>query len=73
MRLHTELHSEESGNVYHDGTFQNWSPKATPRTPFRFDDGVRFFMSPVELAPWDEWTTDVNASPIKPDDDRPEV
>lgn len=24
-------------------------------------------MAPVDVAPWDEWTTDVNASPDKPE------
>lgn len=53
---------------YHDGSFKVWSQEPTMETPFHYSDGTRFFMSPVELAPWDDWTVDVYASPMKPDD-----
>lgn len=64
-RQYSLLHKKEP---YHDGSFKFWSKEPTPFTPFHFMDGVRLRMSPIELAPWDQWTTDENASPDKPDD-----
>jgi hypothetical protein len=67
MRMFEELHTEKSGKVFHDGSHKVWSAKFTPETPFRFDDGTRFYMSPIEVAPWDEWPTDPDASPDMPE------
>lgn len=67
MRMFTELHTEKSGRVFHDGTYQGWVKEFDPAHPFRYDDGTRFYMAASDVAPWDEFTTDPDASPVKPD------
>lgn len=63
-RLFALLHEEQP---YHDGTFQRWAKEPSAAYPFHYGDGHRFYLTPSDIAPWDEWTTDVNASPDKPD------
>lgn len=64
MRILAELHKDAP---YHDGSFEHWAKEPSIQYPFRWDDGTRFYMARVDEAPWDEWTTDANASPIQPD------
>lgn len=54
---------------YHDGTFADWSKDRSADHPYHFNDGVDIGVALVDPAPWDSFTTDVRASPIKPDDD----
>lgn len=63
-RLFSLLHEERP---YHNGDFTGWSKEPSVSTPFHYGDGHRFYMAPVDVAPWDEWTTDANASPDKPE------
>lgn len=51
---------------WHDGTFQSWSKVRTAEFPYRFDMGVRVGVARTNLAPWDEFTTKVDASPVPP-------
>lgn len=59
QRLYDQIHSEETGRVFHDGTFTEWAPRASPFTPFRYDDGVSIHSTPVDLAPTDQFLTPV--------------
>jgi hypothetical protein len=63
-RLFDLLHKDKP---YHDGKFLMWAEVPSRLTPFHYADATRFFMSPIELSPWDNWTTDRHASPDKPD------
>jgi hypothetical protein len=64
-RLFDLLHEKEP---FHDGAFLIWSDKPSKLTPFRYDDGTRFYMAPIDEAPWDKWPTEKYASPDKPQD-----
>ena len=59
---------------YHNGTFTDWGKTRSTDHPYRYDEGVVIGIADHNIAPWDEFTTQVDASPIQPrDDDRPLV
>lgn len=57
--LHREL-------PWHDGTFQSWAKERSSSHPYHFTHGVRVSVSDEDLAPWDTFTTERNASPLRP-------
>ena len=40
---------------FHDGSFLRWSKKRSRDYPFRYTDGVTFWLSPVEVDPDADW------------------
>lgn len=50
--LYAELHAERP---YHDGSFKSWAKERSSNFPFRFTDGLSFYMSPVEVNPDDQF------------------
>jgi hypothetical protein len=61
-RAYAELHSERS---FHDGTFTSWAKERSRSHPYHFGDGVSLWVADQDAAPWDEFTTKVNASPVE--------
>jgi hypothetical protein len=62
--LYADLHEKAP---YHDGTFANWSDKRTRGFPFKYDEGVTIGVADHDLSPWDEFTTNRDASPLPPE------
>lgn len=58
---------------YHDGTFQSWSKERGEAFPYRYTEGVKLGVADHDLAPWDTFTTDMNASPLPDASDEPEL
>ncbi len=50
-----ELHDEKTGRVFHDGTERSWSKTFGAAHPYNYDDGVRLFVTAVDLSPDDDW------------------
>lgn len=67
QRLYDQLHSEETGRVFHDGTFTEWALKPSPFTPYRYDDGVSIHAAPVDTNPEDQFLTAVEV--VEPTED----
>lgn len=63
---YNDLHEDRG---FHDGTFTRWNSKRTPEFPVAAGDGVSFGVTDYDRTPWDHFTTDENASPVKPTDD----
>ena len=53
-RRYDELHEAAP---FHDGTFSNWSQRATATTPYHYRDGVSVWVAPVDLSPDDDFLT----------------
>lgn len=53
---------------WHDGTFTAWASKRTPAYPFHRDAGVSIHVAEHDLTPWDDFTTDPDASPVRPEE-----
>ena len=53
---------------YHDGTFKSWAATRSSSHPVHFEAGVTIGAATEDLAPWDAFTTQVDASPVAPDD-----
>ena len=51
---------------FHDGTFTSWSAKRSTSHPYHFRSGVTFGVADRDVAPWDRFTTDRDASPVDP-------
>lgn len=56
---------------YHDGTFRSWVKDRSRSHPHHYRDGVTVYVTPVDHAPWDEFTTRESASPLPPDEPQP--
>jgi hypothetical protein len=54
---------------WHNGAFSSWAKEQSPRHPIHFRHGVTVGVAPVDLSPWDKFTTDANASPVPPEPD----
>jgi hypothetical protein len=52
---------------YHDGSWRAWSKERTAATPYHFLDGVSVYVSTVDDNPADDFLTDENAAPWKPE------
>lgn len=57
------LHKDQP---WHDGTFKSWREERSASHPYHYTHGVKFGIADHDMAPWDAFTTDVNASPEKP-------
>jgi len=55
--------------IYHDGSFTSWKSEQTRSHPYRFDAGVNVGVATEDPTPWDKFTTEREASPVRPDDD----
>lgn len=51
---------------YHDGSFSSWAEQRSPSHPYHYSEGVTVGVAERDLAPWDKFTTEVSASPVKP-------
>lgn len=60
------LHDEESGAAFHDGTFTRWAGKRSASHPYAANAGVTIGVADRNLAPWDRFTKDRDASPVEP-------
>lgn len=40
---------------FHDGLFRSWGKERTERTPYRYDEGVRLWVSRYDLTPDDDF------------------
>lgn len=65
-KRYADLHEDEP---WHNGLFTEWGAQRTSETPYHRDAGVTVGVAEVDMHPWDDFTRDPNASPIKPDDD----
>lgn len=54
-RIYDELHGEGSHMLFHDGSFEVWSPRFSTGMPFKHDDGVSIWMSTEDLSPDDDF------------------
>ena len=57
------LHQEQG---YHDGTFTRWAAERSAAYPYPAMAGVSIGAAANDLAPWDTFTTEVDASPAGP-------
>lgn len=60
-RLYHLLHKERP---FHDGSFSEWAAEASAAFPYRYDDGVNVWTSPVDLTPGDDFLTDPAAPAV---------
>ena len=51
---------------YHDGTFTRWSKTRSSEFPYPSGAGESIGVADTDLAPWDEFTTKLDASPVPP-------
>ncbi len=51
---------------WHDGTFRNWSKVRTVEYPYPAGAGESVNVADRDLAPWDDFTTSIDASPLPP-------
>lgn len=58
---YAQLHEKEP---YHDGTFGRWAEDRSLEFPFHYSDAVTIGVALTDVAPWDLFTTQRNASPI---------
>lgn len=52
---------------YHDGTFTSWAEERSRKHPYRYTDGVTIAVANHDPTPWDKFTTEVSASPVRPE------
>lgn len=64
QEAYTSLHGEDA--AWHDGTFKRWSKSRSDEFPYAAGSGVSFGVADVDLAPWDRFTTERDASPERP-------
>lgn len=64
-RQYDKLHED---TPFHDGTFKSWRKEFSRSHPYHYLDGVQIWMAQVDVQPWDEFLSDVNASPVEPTD-----
>ena len=51
---------------WHDGTFTSWRKDRSASHPYPAGAGEYVHVADVDVAPWDEFTTKLDASPIPP-------
>jgi hypothetical protein len=57
---------------WHNGTFTSWVEHPSKSHPYYMDVGLRFAAAQTDLAPWDDFMTNPNASPLPPSDETPD-
>ncbi len=67
--MYSRLHEDAP---FHDGTYADWAKVRSASHPYHFSDGVHIGVADRDIAPHDQFTTDVNASPV-PSADSPTV
>jgi hypothetical protein len=60
------LNAIRADKKWHDGSFTHWSEVRDAGHPCPAGAGEIIGVASRELAPWDAFTTDLNASPIPP-------
>lgn len=55
MALYAQMHETRP---YHSGDFKSWAKERSRDYPFRYDDGVSFYLSETEVNPDDDWLGD---------------
>lgn len=65
-RMYDLMHADEP---YHDGTFTHWSKHPSKATPFKYDDGVTVYASPVNEHPDDDFLGKPSEPVETPDDE----
>lgn len=53
---------------WHDGTFTSWRKDRSASHPYPAGAGEYVHVADVDVAPWDEFTTKLDASPVPPSD-----
>ena len=61
---YSDLHGEDAG--WHDGTFTRWAAERSAAFPYSASSGVSIHVADADVAPWDDFTTNRDASPIEP-------
>lgn len=51
---------------FHDGTFTSWAKERSDSHPYPSGAGESIGVADADLAPWDEFTTKRDASPVPP-------
>lgn len=59
--MYEKLHEDAP---FHDGSFAEWSKVRSERHPYHFKDGVTVGVADEDIASWDKFTTEANASPV---------
>lgn len=54
---------------WHDGTFTSWAKERSASHPYPAGEGESIAIADSDLAPWDKFTTERDASPIPPSGD----
>lgn len=65
---YARLHSADSGQVWHDGTFSHWTKEPTEATPYKYDMGVTVWVAQKDYSPDDDFLSVGSPGP----DDEPE-
>lgn len=60
---YSALHGKDA--AYHDGTFTDWAKTRSASHPYAAQSGMSIGVADRNLAPWDAFTTQVNASPVE--------
>lgn len=60
---YNELHTDLG---WHDGTHTSWAEKRSASHPYPSTAGLAIGVAERDVAPWDEFTTRVDASPNQP-------
>lgn len=61
--FYAKLHEKEP---FHDGSFTSWSKDRGLGHPYHFRDGVSIGVAGHDLTPHDKFTTERDASPVRP-------
>lgn len=51
--------------AFHDGSFTNWAKVRSDEHPYPAGAGEVIGVADRDLAPWDHFTTDLEASPVR--------
>lgn len=65
---YSTLHGADTDAQWHNGTFASWSKERSAAHPYSASSGMSIGVADRDLAPWDKFTTEVDASPIQPSD-----
>lgn len=52
---YADLHDEDSGMAFHDGSFKVWSRRRSEAFPYGANDGVSIWVSTEDLTPDDDF------------------
>lgn len=50
---------------FHDGSFSSWAKERSDSHPYHFAAGVLVGVADRDVTPWDDFATEVDASPLR--------